>query len=158
MGDWSVDASHTEIQACMLASPRVLLMRVVSAFFLVMKSLELGVTLQGLLQKSLGFSLLGLAHITAAYKFLYFALGAEWTWSGSNQLLLIVCLIILLSASKYKNFCVISEVLCKTLIWSELHSEEFLSKPVLSFQFVIKSQTRQALCGFGFHCKHFTLL
>lgn len=88
----------------MLAPPRVLLMHVVSVFFLVMKSLQLGVTSQGFLQKSLSFSLLGLAHITSAYKFLYFALGAELTWSGSNQLLLIVCLITLLSASKYKNF------------------------------------------------------
>lgn len=60
----------------MLVPLRVLLMHVVSVF-LVMKSLELGVTLQGFLQKSLGLSLLGLAHITAAYKFLYFALGAE---------------------------------------------------------------------------------
>lgn len=92
-------------------------------FFLVMKSLQLGVTSQGFLQKSLCFSPLGLAHITSAYKFLYFALGAELTWSGSNQLLLIVCLITLLSASKYKNFCIISEVLCKTLIWSKLHLE-----------------------------------
>lgn len=110
----------------------VLLMHVVSVFILVMKSLELGVALQGFLQKSLGFSLLGLAHITSAYKFLYSALGAEWTWSGSNQLLLIVCLISLLSASKYKNFCMISDVLCKTLIWSELHSEG-LCEFVLSF-------------------------
>lgn len=52
-------------------------MHVVLVFFLVMKSLELGVALQGFLQKSLGFSLLGLAHIASAYKFLYFALGAE---------------------------------------------------------------------------------
>lgn len=61
----------------MLVPLRVLLMHAVSVFFLVMKSLELGVTLQGFLQKSLGLSLLGLAHITASYKFLYFAPGAE---------------------------------------------------------------------------------
>ena len=54
-----------------------LLMHVVSVLFLVTKSLELGVTLQGFLQKSLGFSLLGLAHISATSKFIYFALGVE---------------------------------------------------------------------------------
>lgn len=41
----------------------------------------------------LGFSLCGLARTSAAPKFIYFALGVEWTWSGSEQLPLIVCFI-----------------------------------------------------------------
>lgn len=61
----------------MLVPPPVLLMHAVSVLFLVKKSLELGVTLQEFLQKSLGFSPLGLAHIAAASKFVYFALGVE---------------------------------------------------------------------------------
>lgn len=97
-----------------------------SVLFVVTKALELGITLQGFLQKSLGFSLLGLADVSATLKLIYFALGVEWTWSGSNQLLPIVCLSPLLSASKYKNFCIISKLLCKSLIWSQLHSEGLL--------------------------------
>lgn len=61
----------------MLAPLPVLLMRVVSALFPVKKLLELGVTLQEFLQKSLGFSLLGLAHIAAASELICFALGVE---------------------------------------------------------------------------------
>lgn len=59
----------------MLAPLPALLMHVVSVLFLVIKSLELGVSLQGFLQTSLGFSLLGLAHISAASRIIYFVLG-----------------------------------------------------------------------------------
>jgi len=67
----------TEIQTEMLALLAALLVHAVSVLFLVRKPLELGVALQGFLQKSLGFSLLGLAHISAASKLHYFALGVE---------------------------------------------------------------------------------
>lgn len=144
----------------MLGPLPAVLMHLVSVLFLMKKSLELGVTLQEFLQKSLGFSLLGLAHIAAASKSINFALGVEKTCAGSNQLLLTVCLVSLPSAPKYKDFCIISKLLCKTLFGLGFTQEvcDFLSKPVLSFHFVIKPQTRQVLCGFGFHCKHFTLL
>lgn len=106
----------------MLGPLPAVLMHLVSVLFLMKKSLELGVTLQEFLQKSLGFSLLGLAHIAAASKSINFALGVEKTCAGSNQLLLTVCLVSLPSAPKYKDFCIISKLLCKTLFWSRLHS------------------------------------
>lgn len=61
----------------MLAPLPAPLMHAVSVLFLGKKSLELGVTLQEFLQKSLGFSLFRLAHIATASKFIYFALGVE---------------------------------------------------------------------------------
>lgn len=61
----------------MLTLLQGLLMRVVSVLFLARETAELGITLQGCLQKSLAFSLCGLAHISAAPKFIYFALGVK---------------------------------------------------------------------------------
>lgn len=52
-------------------------MHMVSVLFLERETAELGITLQGCLQKSLAFSLCGLAHISAAPKFIYFALGVK---------------------------------------------------------------------------------